>query len=264
MRPHVVFTACADGGNTYLGGVIIYPAIDLRDGKCVRLLQGKADQETIYFENPVDAAKAWLDAGASWIHMVDLDGAFTGTSINLKHVEAVAALGVKIELGGGLRDEAKVKAAFDAGVSRAIIGTRACSEPEFIGTLVEQFGGEKIAVGIDAKDGKVAVRGWVDTSDVTALDLAQQVSGLGVQTIIYTDIGTDGMMTGPNLEAQETMLKTCKAGLIASGGVSRMEDLDALAELGSRYAHFDGVITGKAIYEGAIDLPKAFAKYPGK
>lgn len=241
--------------------MIIYPAIDIRNGRCVRLLQGKVDQETIYFENPVDAAKAWIDTGATWIHMVDLDGAFTGTSANLAHVEAVAALGVKIQLGGGLRDQAKVKAAFDAGVTRGVIGTKACSEPEFIQELVAEYG-DKVAVGIDANDGFVAVKGWVDTSDVTALDLAKQVSDFGVRTIIYTDIGTDGMMTGPNIEAQRTMLKNCSANIIASGGVSKMEDLDALAELGEEHSNLDGVITGKAIYEGAIDLKSAFARYP--
>ena len=241
--------------------MIIYPAIDIKNGRAVRLLQGKADQETVYYDRPVDAAKVWIEAGTTWMHMVDLDGAFTGVSNNLEHVEEVAALGLKVQLGGGLRDFDSVRAAFNAGVSRAVIGTRACSDPEFVERLVQEFG-DKIAVGIDAKDGLVAVKGWVDTSDVTALGLAKQVSDFGVRTIIYTDISTDGMMTGPNLEAQEEMLNHCSANIIASGGVSRMEDLDRLAELDSRHTNLDGVITGKAIYEGAIDLAEALSKYP--
>ena len=241
--------------------MIIYPAIDIRNGRAVRLLQGKADQETVYYDRPADAAKIWIQAGTKWMHMVDLDGAFTGNSTNLEHVEEVAALGLKVQLGGGLRDIDSVRAAFDAGVSRAVIGTRACSDPEFVQSLVQEFG-DKIAVGIDAKDGLVAVKGWVDTSDVGALDLAKRVSDFGVRTIIYTDISTDGMMTGPNLAAQEEMLNHCSANIIASGGVSRMDDLAALAELGSRYDNLDGVITGKAIYEGAIDLAEALALYP--
>ena len=227
----------------------------------MRLLQGKADQETVYYDRPVEAAKVWIEAGTKWMHMVDLDGAFTGTSSNLQHVEEVAALGLKVQLGGGLRDFDAVKAAFNAGVSRAVIGTRACAEPEFVRKLVGEFG-DRIAVGIDAKDGLVATKGWVDTSDVTALDLARQVSDFGVRTIIYTDISTDGMMTGPNLAAQEEMLNHCSANVIASGGVSRMEDLANLAELDSRHENLDGVITGKAIYEGAIDLAEALQLYP--
>jgi len=252
--------ACISKPSSHFG-VIIYPAIDIKNGKAVRLLQGKADQETVYYDRPADAAKVWMESGTTWMHMVDLDGAFTGTGSNLKHVEEVAALGLKVQLGGGLRDRASVKAAFDAGVSRAVIGTRACSEPEFVKELVQEFG-DKIAVGIDAKDGLVAIKGWVDTSDVTALGLAKQVSDFGVRTIIYTDISTDGMMTGPNLAAQEEMLEHCSANIIASGGVSRMEDLDNLAELDGRHSNLDGVIIGKAIYEGAIDLSIALSKYP--
>lgn len=241
--------------------MIIYPAIDIRSGRAVRLLQGKAEQETVYFDRPVDAAKVWIAAGTKWMHMVDLDGAFTGNSSNLEHVEEVAALGLKVQLGGGLRDFDSVRTAFNAGVSRAVIGTKACSEPEFVQALVQEFG-DKIAVGIDAKNGLVAVKGWVDTSNVAALDLAKQVSDFGVRTIIYTDISTDGMMTGPNIEAQETMLNHCSANIIASGGVSKMEDLVRLAELRERCSNLDGVITGKAIYEGAIDLKAALELYP--
>ncbi|MCB1120760.1 MAG: 1-(5-phosphoribosyl)-5-[(5-phosphoribosylamino)methylideneamino]imidazole-4-carboxamide isomerase [Verrucomicrobiae bacterium] len=241
--------------------MIIYPAIDIRNGRAVRLLQGKAEQETVYFDQPLEAAKFWLQAGTRWLHMVDLDGAFTGNSKNLAHVERVAALGIKVQLGGGLRNFQAVRAAFDAGVTRVVVGTRACSDPDFVKRLVKAFG-DRVAVGIDAKDGKVAVKGWVDTSDVSALDLAKQVSDLGVRTIIYTDISTDGMMTGPNLAAQEEMLNHCSANIVASGGVSKMEDLHKLADLAERYDNLDGVITGKALYEGTIDLKEALARFP--
>lgn len=241
--------------------MIIYPAIDIKNGRAVRLLQGKADQETVYFDRPVDAAKVWMEAGTEWMHVVDLDGAFDGISTNLNHVEQVASLGLKVQLGGGLRNKETIRAAFDAGVSRAIIGTKACCEPQFIQGLVTDFG-DAIAVGIDAKNGFVAVNGWVETSNVTALDLVKRVSDFGVRTIIYTDIITDGMMTGPNIEAQESILNHCSAQIIASGGLSNMEDLASLADLEKRYPNLDGVIIGKAIYEGAIDLHEALELYP--
>ena len=236
--------------------MIIFPAIDIHKGRAVRLLQGRADMETVYFDRPVEAAKTWQDAGTSWIHMVDLDGAFSGISTHLQHVEEVASLGLKIQLGGGLRDFSSVRNAFDAGVARVVIGSRACADPDFVGSLVEDFG-DRIAVGIDAKDGLVAVDGWVRTSGVDALELADRVSQLGVRTLIYTDIRSDGMMTGPNLKAQEFMLNNCSAQLIASGGVASMADLEALSALDKKYPHFLGVITGRAIYEGSIDLRHA-------
>ena len=241
--------------------MIIFPAIDIRRGRAVRLLQGRADREIVYFDRPVEAAKVWQEAGTSWLHVVDLDGAFTGKSTNLEHVEEVASLGLKVQLGGGLRDFSSVRAAFNAGISRAVIGTRACGDPDFVEALLAEFG-DQIAVGIDAKDGFVAVEGWVDTSDVKALDLAGRVSELGARTIVYTDIRSDGMLTGPNLEAQEAMLKHCGANVIASGGVARIKDLQALADLEQKYSNFYGVITGRAIYEGSIDLKRALQKFP--
>lgn len=241
--------------------MIIFPAIDIHKGRAVRLLQGRADLETVYFDRPAEAAKVWLEAGTTWVHMVDLDGAFSGIPTHLDHVEEVASLGLKVQLGGGLRDFPSVGKAFAAGVARVVIGSRACRDPDFVGALVGEFG-DRIAVGIDAKDGLVAVDGWVHTSGVDALELAVRVSQLGVRTIIYTDIRSDGMMTGPNLKAQEVMLKNCAADLIASGGVARMEDLVALADLDRKYANFLGVITGRAIYEGSIDLRRALQKYP--
>ena len=240
--------------------MIIFPAIDIHKGRSVRLLQGRADLETVYFDRPVEAAKVWLEAGTTWVHVVDLDGAFSGIPTHLDHVEEIASLGLKVQLGGGLRDFPSVRKAFAAGVERVVIGSRACTDPDFVGALVGEFG-NRIAVGIDAKDGLVAVEGWVRTSKVDALELAGRVCQLGVRTIIYTDIRSDGMMTGPNLKAQEVMLKNCVANLIASGGVATMDDLAALAGLDQKYANFHGVITGRAIYEGSIDLRQALQKF---
>lgn len=232
----------------------IYPAIDIKGGRAVRLLQGRADQETVYGENPAAVAAQFKADGSAWVHVVDLDGAFTGEPQNLAVVQSIAALGMKVQLGGGLRTRAAVERALGFGVSRVVIGTRAAESESFVGELVQAFG-EKIAVGIDAKDGKVAVKGWVDTTGTGALDLARCMDALGVRTLIYTDIGTDGMLTGPNFAAQEAMLRAGKFGVIASGGVSRREDVVKLAELGQRYANLDGVIVGKAIYEKRVELP---------
>lgn len=236
----------------------IYPAIDIKGGRCVRLTQGRADQETIYAENPADIARQFKAAGAEWIHVVDLDGAFQGEPRNLAVVQAIAALGMKVQLGGGLRTREVVERALGFGVSRVVIGTRAAESEEFVGELVRSFG-KRIAIGIDAKAGQVAVKGWVDTTGLDALTFARRMEALGVGTLIYTDIGTDGMMTGPNLKAQEAMLKAVKCRVIASGGVSRREDVVALAEIGKRYANLDGVIVGKAIYEQRVDLPDLLA-----
>ncbi|RRJ94570.1 1-(5-phosphoribosyl)-5-[(5-phosphoribosylamino)methylideneamino]imidazole-4-carboxamide isomerase [Opitutaceae bacterium TAV4] len=240
----------------------IYPAIDIKRGRCVRLTQGRADQETVYFENPADIATQFKTAGSPWVHVVDLDGAFAGEPQNLTQVQAIAALGMKVQLGGGLRTRAAVERALGFGVSRVVIGTRAAESESFVGELVQTFG-DKIAVGIDAKNGQVAVKGWVSTTGTGALDLARRMSALGVRTIIYTDIGTDGMLTGPNFVAQEAMCEAVAPGvasqtgtnIIASGGVSRREDVIGLADLARRRANLDGVIVGKAIYEKRVNLP---------
>ncbi|MSU65187.1 MAG: 1-(5-phosphoribosyl)-5-[(5-phosphoribosylamino)methylideneamino]imidazole-4-carboxamide isomerase [Opitutus sp.] len=232
----------------------IYPAIDIKGGRCVRLLQGRAADETIYAENPADVAEEFRTAGSSWVHVVDLDGAFTGEPKNLAAVQAIVALGMKVQLGGGLRTRATVERVLGFGVSRVVIGTRAAESEAFVGELVQAFG-EKIAVGIDAKNGKVAVKGWVDTTGTGALALAQRMDALGVRTLIHTDIGTDGMLTGPNFPAQEAMLTAGKFRVIASGGVSRREDVVKLAELARRYVNLDGVIVGKALYEKRVNLP---------
>jgi phosphoribosylformimino-5-aminoimidazole carboxamide ribotide isomerase len=232
----------------------IYPAIDIKGGRCVRLLQGRADQETVYAENPAEVAAQFQRDGSAWVHVVDLDGAFAGEPKNLSAVGAITAVGLKVQLGGGLRTRAAVERALGSGVSRVVIGTRAAESEKFVGELVAAFG-ERVAVGIDAKDGKVAVKGWVDTTSQGALALARRMGEFGVQTIIHTDIGTDGMLTGPNFSAQEAMLKDGKFRVIASGGVSRREDVEQLAQLARRYANLDGVIVGKALYEKRVNLP---------
>ncbi len=238
--------------------MIIYPAIDIRGGRCVRLTQGKADQETVYADNPAVVGASFKEAGSAWIHVVDLDGAFEGEPRNLDAVAAIAALGIQVELGGGMRTRDSVKRALELGVSRVVIGTRAAESEQFVGELVQEFGAQ-IAVGIDAKQGKVAVKGWVDTTGTSALVLARRMSDIGVSTLIYTDIGTDGMLTGPNFAAQTAMLEAVKANVIASGGVSRREDVVRLAELAKSHANLDGVIVGKALYEKRVDLPDLLA-----
>lgn len=236
--------------------MLIYPAIDLRAGKCVRLLQGRADAQTVYGDDPAAVARDFRAAGAEWVHVVDLDGAFRGLPANGAAVEAVVASGLKIELGGGLRDEETVGRIFAAGVTRGVIGTRAVEDPAFIETLVGQHG-EKIAVGIDARDGCVAVKGWVETTGVQALDLAQKMEDLGVRTLIYTDIATDGMLTGPNIPALENLLGAVRCDVIASGGVANLEHIGALKALADRFPNLHGVITGKALYEKSLDLRAA-------
>jgi phosphoribosylformimino-5-aminoimidazole carboxamide ribotide isomerase len=234
--------------------LIVYPAIDLKGGRCVRLSQGRADLETVYSTDPTAVAEGFRAAGATWIHVVDLDGAFTGQPANLAAVGRIAALGLKIQFGGGLRDISAVEAALGLGVSRVVVGTRAAESEGFVGELVQSFG-DRIAVGIDAKDGKVAVRGWVGTTGTEAVAFARRMDGLGVRTLIHTDVATDGMLTGPNIPAQEAMLGAVSCRVIASGGIGRREDVVRLAELARRRPGLDGVIVGRAIYEKKVELP---------
>jgi len=235
--------------------VTIYPAIDLKGGRCVRLLQGKADQETVYSSDPAEVAAGFLGQGAQWLHVVDLDGAFSGEPQNQAVIARICDLGLKVQLGGGLRTRAAVDRALALGVGRAVIGTRAAESESFVADLLAAYG-DRIAVGIDAKDGKVAVKGWVDTTGTDAVALARRMDGLGVATIIYTDIGTDGMLTGPNLPAQQSMLDAVGARLVASGGIARREDVAALAAMARRNPRLEGVIVGKALYEGRVSLPE--------
>jgi phosphoribosylformimino-5-aminoimidazole carboxamide ribotide isomerase len=231
--------------------MLILPAIDLMGGQVVRLLQGKADQKTVYSDDPVSFARQWEEEGGDYLHVVDLDAAFTGKLHNLESIRAIcAALTIPCEMGGGMRDLRAIEQALSAGVTRVIIGSKACESLDFVQQAVSTFGGERIAVGIDAKDGKVAIKGWVEMSDWDAFDLARAVTDLGVQTIIYTDISTDGMMAGPNLKAQEAMVRAVPAQIVASGGVSCLEDLRQLGKISGLY----GAIVGKALYDKKVTL----------
>ncbi len=224
----------------------------------MRLTQGRADQETRYSDDPVAVAAGFQREGAVWIHVVDLDGAFSGEPANLPIVGRIAALGLRVQFGGGLRSLESVERALGAGVSRVVLGTRAARSDGFIAELVASHG-ERIAVGIDAKDGRVAVRGWVDTTETSTLELARRMDSLGVSTLIHTDIGTDGTLSGPNLKAQEAMLGTVSCRLIASGGIGSRDDVAALARLSLRGSLLEGVIVGKALYEGRVGLAELLA-----
>ncbi len=236
-------------------GFEIIPAIDLQGGRCVRLVQGDFNQSTVYGDDPPGMAKRWEAAGAARIHVVDLDGAKEGGPRQLAVVsEIVKAVSVPVQLGGGLRTLDHIAAALDAGVTRVMVGTKAIEDPSFVDAALARFG-EAVGIGIDAKDGRVAVRGWVDVSDVDALDLARQMSARGVRTIVYTDIARDGMLTGPNISAMRSMAEAVpEVGVIASGGVGQPQDILDLAHTGTV-----GVIVGKAIYTGAVDLAAAIA-----
>jgi len=238
--------------------MIILPAIDLKDGKCVRLRQGKADEATIYSDDPVAQAKTFLAQGAEQLHVVDLDGAFQGEP---KHAPVIAeiirALKIPVEVGGGLRTDAHIETLLKAGVARAIIGTRALEKIETLAALVKRFG-DHIAVGIDARDGFVQVKGWVETTGTRAVTLAQQMESVGVKTIIYTDTATDGMLGGPNLTAmKELCLAVPTCNIIASGGVSAPEHVTALKALDC--ANLYGAIVGKALYDGKTTLAAMMA-----
>ncbi|MCC6353369.1 MAG: 1-(5-phosphoribosyl)-5-[(5-phosphoribosylamino)methylideneamino]imidazole-4-carboxamide isomerase [Verrucomicrobiae bacterium] len=232
--------------------MILLPAIDILGGRVVRLRQGRREDVTVYGDDPAAFASRWREQGAAWLHIVDLDGAFDGVPRNLGAVRRIVeAAGIPCELGGGMRDEDAVAAALDAGVARAIIGSRAAGSMDFVARLVARFGGERIAVGIDARDGRVAVRGWTETSNIAALDLAREADAAGARTIIYTDIATDGMLAGPNVGAMRAMSSAVGAGVIASGGVSTPADIAALRTI----PRLAGAIVGKALYDGMTTLP---------
>lgn len=236
--------------------MILLPAIDLMSGEVVRLKQGKADQKTVYSNDPAAFARRWQEEGGDYLHVVDLDAAFTGEQRNLDAVRAItSAISIPVELGGGMRSPEAIERALEAGVSRIVIGTRAAESVDFVRDMVQRFGGERIAVGIDAKNGIVSVKGWTELSTRSALDLALEVEAVGAGTIIYTDIATDGMLQGPNFAELEKMLSSLKCQLIASGGVSSAEDVRKLGEMPGLY----GCIIGKAIYDGAVNLREVAA-----
>jgi phosphoribosylformimino-5-aminoimidazole carboxamide ribotide isomerase len=232
----------------------IIPAIDIRRGKVVRLAQGAFDRETIYTDSPLEAAKKLSLPGVEMIHIVDLDGAFSGKPKNLAAVKEIAkAVNTKLELGGGIRDEAAIKDALDAGVHKVVIGTRALEE-KFLENILSEFG-EKIVIGIDAREGFIYTNGWSRRTDRRAVDLARQVQGAGAKTINYTDISKDGMMEGPNIASLKELLASTELDVVRAGGVSSIEDLSRLKAL--EKDGLKGVIIGKALYENKIDLKEA-------
>lgn len=236
--------------------MLLIPAIDLKDGHCVRLKQGDMDQSTTFGEDPAAMARKWVDAGARRLHLVDLNGAFAGAPVNAAAVEAILArVSIPAQLGGGIRDMAAIERWIEKGLARVILGTVAVRDPALVREAARAFPG-RIAVGIDARDGMVAVEGWAQTTDVSALDLARRFEDAGVAAIIYTDIERDGAMQGPNVAATAALARAVSIPVIASGGVSSMEDLRALKECG---APLDGAISGRAIYDGRIDPAEATA-----
>jgi len=233
--------------------VIVIPAIDLKDGKCVRLLQGKKEHSTTYSDDPVSVARRWVSMGAKLIHIVDLDGAFTGNQKNRDTVKAIReAVDVDLELGGGIRDMDGVREWISLGINRVILGTVAAKHPEIVKEAARRYPGQ-ILVGIDAKDGKVAIKGWEELTELDALEFARQMVSYGIAGIIYTDISRDGMLTGPNLEATKRMVEAVDIPVIASGGISSIDDIKRLKEIPGLW----GAITGKALYTGKIDLVEA-------
>lgn len=235
--------------------MILYPAIDIRDGHAVRLTQGDYDRETAYDDDPVDAAKRWVADGARWLHVVDLDGARAGEPVNLEHVRRiVAAVGVPIQLGGGLRDSKKVEEAFSAGVERVVLGTAAARDPD-VAEAIAAAHGDRIVAAVDARGGQVAAEGWTEPSGMTPAALAQILSQRGIQRFIYTPVEVDGMMEGPDLDSLRAIAGATRAELIYSGGVGSLADLERLGSL--EIDNLGGVIVGRALYEGRFGIPEA-------
>jgi phosphoribosylformimino-5-aminoimidazole carboxamide ribotide isomerase len=235
----------------------LYPAIDMRDGKCVRLLQGDYDQETVYGDSPFDMAKTFADQGAKWIHMVDLDGAKDGKKVNHEHVLRVAKeLPVNVQIGGGIRSMEDVSYYLDQGVDRVILGSAAVSNPAFVREALQKYGA-KIAIGLDARDGYVATEGWLETSHILAVDLAKRLVEEGAETFVFTDISKDGMLQGPNIEAIGELAAVTGKEVIASGGVSSIDDL---VNVKKDERKIGGAIIGKALYTGRFTLSEAIGR----
>ncbi len=234
--------------------MILYPAIDLKDGNCVRLYKGEMDRATVFSDDPAAQAKSFQDAGCAWLHLVDLNGAFAGAPVNAAPVEAILAnCDIPAQLGGGIRDIATIERWLSKGLARVILGTIAVRNPDLVREAARLFPGQ-VAVGIDARDGMVAVEGWAETTDITVLDLAHAFEDAGVAAIIYTDINRDGAMQGPNVTATAALANAVRIPVIASGGVSSLDDLKALKTCD---APLNGVISGRALYDGKIDIPEA-------
>jgi phosphoribosylformimino-5-aminoimidazole carboxamide ribotide isomerase len=236
--------------------MLIYPAIDLRGGRCVRLQQGERERETVYSSDPLETAKSFAAQGAQWLHIVDLDGAFAGENNNRAIIKKIAAsVPVRIQCGGGIRTLDDVAELLDAGVTRAILGTVAVREPEVVRSAVEKFSPKALAVAIDARDGFVSVRGWQQTSTIDMVTFAQSIASSGIELVIYTDIANDGMLSGVNLEGVKAILDRTSLRLIASGGVRDRRDVQQLQALNN--PRLDGVILGRSLYEGTIALSDA-------
>ncbi len=241
--------------------MLVIPAIDLKDGKCVRLRQGEMDDATVYDE-PVVAAARWVDAGATRLHLVDLDGAFAGEPVNAGVIEQITSKypDLDVQVGGGIRDEETIQSYLNAGVRYVIIGTKAITTPHFVEDVCAEFPGH-IIVGLDAKNGKVATDGWSKLSNHDVIDMAQRFESMGVEAIIYTDIGRDGMLNGVNIEATVKLAQSIRIPVIASGGITNMDDIKALCEVEDE--GISGAITGRAIYEGSLNFEEA-RKYSEK
>lgn len=234
---------------------MIIPAIDLRAGKCVRLVEGRPELETVYADDPVAVARAWERQGARWLHLVDLDGAFSGTPKNLDVIERIiSAVSLPVQVGGGIRELKTIERLLEMGVARVILGTVAILRPELVAEACARYG-ERIVVGIDARDGKVAIEGWGVTSEKDAVELAADMYELGVRRVVFTDIWRDGTLKGPNLKAIEEMARSTRMKIVASGGVSTVDDIRALKQL--EPLGVEAVILGKALYAGTVSLSEA-------
>lgn len=235
--------------------MIVFPAIDLRDGRCVRLYQGRPEAETVYSEDPVEMARLWVKEGASWLHVVDLDGAFEGRRKNLPLIrEIIVSAGIPVQVGGGVRSLEDIEALLVAGAARVILGTVAVTQPELVREACRRYG-EAIVVGVDCRDGWVATKGWTEISSRRGVEVARELAGLGVKRLIYTDISRDGTLKGPNLEAIREVALASRLPVIASGGVATLEDITSLREL--KPYGVEGVIVGQALYQGRFSLREA-------
>jgi phosphoribosylformimino-5-aminoimidazole carboxamide ribotide isomerase len=237
--------------------LILYPAIDIRDGKAVRLIQGDYDQETAYDDDPVVAARRWADGGARWLHVVDLDGARTGEPVNLEHVRRiVASVSVPVQLGGGLRDSKKVEEAISSGAERIVLGTAAVRDPDMAEAIAAAHG-ERVVVSVDSRSGKVAAEGWTESSELGTTEVIAALTDRGVRRFVYTPVEVDGLMEGPDLDSLREAAEATDAELIYSGGIGSLDDLRALAELG--LDNLGGVIVGRALYEQRFTVAEAQA-----
>jgi phosphoribosylformimino-5-aminoimidazole carboxamide ribotide isomerase len=236
--------------------MIVFPAIDLRQGTCVRLRQGRLEAETVFSDDPVAMAEHWVSQGAEWLHVVNLDGAFGQASSNLRVVGGMTtAVGIPIQFGGGLRTMVDIEGALELGLARVILGTVAVKEPSLVADAVQRFGADRIVVGIDARKGNVATHGWQQVSPITATELALRVKALGVERVVYTDIARDGMLSGVNVEATGELAQRTGLKIIASGGVSSLDDVRRLKD--TETSGVEGVIIGQALYSGALELQEA-------